>query len=671
MDEWGETLGSLRKMILPVGVSWGRAYAPTLNVSVKGGNPKYSEAFLTVLLEEHEAEWHSIQRESLDSASRILSEELANLEEKMRSAEEDVIEYQRLHDMARISLRGASERSYLSALVNRRRQLTTELMMLEHQYPILKNQNAVVISDVIRLTRGTGAVEALDEMEEKNGEGGRRDVSQARKLVLPAELSGEQSDDPEIDVRGWQDLKVKLARLRQKARELSGNLKPEHPQIRAVRKDIRRIENQLEVAAQIELERLKDRHEALMIQLNAIESAEYKWQAKHLMVSQRQSELNRIASVVRRFENNHNTLYTRLHNLRVSEELKSDHWRIVEPVATRGRAVWPDPKKILLMVLALGVGSGLGVAMLSQVLDNKVQSIKDVEQEIGVPFLGGVPFWIRSGLEKAIRPIVTEEHASGAIEAYRGLRTNILAALGKINEKAVFVTSADSREGKTLTALNIAILVAQMNKKVVLVDMDLRRGTLHRSLGMEREPGIVEVLRGTHSLKEGIAQTRVENLCLLPRGGTVEHSAELLQSSDLENVLEEMQQDYDYIFIDTSPVLRVTDTVIAATTGVGVVLYVARVNHTPKPLIRYSLDMLKDARVLGLIMNSIEMHKVSSLYYAYQYPNYAYYSNAYAYGYDYYDGVTRRRRRRRRHPPRNGIRRSVEQWFRRVFLPMD
>jgi Mrp family chromosome partitioning ATPase len=111
--------------------------------------------------------------------------------------------------------------------------------------------------------------------------------------------------------------------------------------------------------------------------------------------------------------------------------------------------------------------------------------------------------------------------------------------------------------------------------------------------------------------------------------------------------------------------------VILCTQGVGVVVYVARVNHTPKPLIRYSLEMLKDAKVLGLIMNSIEMHKVSSLYYTYQYPNYAYYSNAYAYGYNYYyeeengaKGVAPRRRaaHHRNRSPRF-------QWLRDKLLP--
>ena len=155
-------------------------------------------------------------------------------------------------------------------------------------------------------------------------------------------------------------------------------------------------------------------------------------------------------------------------------------------------------------------------------------------------------------------------------------------------------------------------------------------------------------------------------------GRSFENAAELLQSGSLKAVFSDIQDDYDYILFDTSPVLRVTDTVIAANQGLGVIVYVARVNQTPKPLIRYSLTMLKDARVLGLIMNSIEMHKISSLYYTYQYPNYAYYSNAYAYGYNYYGektGVLRKQRAARRRSWSN-VWRNALKWLRRTFLPM-
>ena len=466
---------------------------------------------------------------------------------------------------------------------------------------------------------------------------------------------------------------MKLAHLEQREKEVSENLRPEHPERKAIRKEIENIKKQLEVGAEIEMGMLKDRHRALEIALNALEGAEYKWQAKNLLASTRRAELKRIASVVSRFEGNYNLLYSRLHNMRVSEELRAEHFRSVEDVNTTPTPVWPDPFKVLLVTLAIGLGTGFGLVMASQMLDNKVQSILDVEKTLGVPFLGGVPYWVHSGLEKTVRPIVTEEHSTGAIEAYRALRTTLLAALAKANEKIVLVTSADSKEGKTLTVLNLAIMVAQMRKKVLLVDMDIRRGRLHRSLDVDREPGVTNALREPKSLRHVIMPTRFENLFFVPTGGSVENSAELLQSSDIAGMFVDVQDDYDYIFVDSSPVLRVTDTVIVATHGVGVVVYVARVNRSPKPLIRYSLDMLKDAHVLGLILNSIEMHRISSLYYTYQYPNYAYYSNAYAYGYDYYDYGEGRRSTKKTSPRSRWerARRGIAQWVRRTFLPID
>jgi tyrosine-protein kinase Etk/Wzc len=418
---------------------------------------------------------------------------------------------------------------------------------------------------------------------------------------------------------------------------------------------------------------MRDRKKALTTHLDAIEAAEYKWQAKDLLAAKRQSEMRRIESVVGRYERNYDTLYSRLHTMRVSEELKAEHFSVVQPPEALKKPLWPDPLKVLLMAVGLGLGLGFGLAIVSQFFDNKVQTIKDVETELGIQFLGGIPFWVHSGLEKAIRPIVTEEHASGAVEAYRALRTIIIAAMEKVNEKIILITSADSREGKTLTALNLAIVMAQMNKKVLVLDLDLRRGRLHRSLGVDKDPGITDALKERKSLREVIRPSRIDNLYVAPAGSGVEDSAELLQSSDLVSMFVDIQDDYDYLVADTSPVLRATDTVILATHGLGVVAYVARVNHTPKPLIRYSLDMLEEARVLGLIMNSIEMHKVSSLYYTYQYPNYAYYSNAYAYGYDYYhfDDTTRSGRHAARRAVWQARRRQFSRWLRNTFLPAE
>jgi len=656
--EYAERLGGRNMMMPKLSVGTAKGLNPMVHITVQSGNAEYGRAFLGALIDEHRDQWNGIQRQSKNAAGEVLEEELSRLVEKIKKAEDNKIDFQRLHDIARVEARGSAETRYLMALMGRRNQLTTELMLLEAQYPALENANASVISNVGQLTKETGSVEAVPE-ETKDG--------------IPFTQNGPVRTEPAEDesIKGFQDLRVKLINLEEEKKNLEQVLKDDHPKLRAIRVEMKSLQDQLDAMAEVQLRKLRDRHKSLTIQLDAIEASEYKWKNKNYLASQYQAEYKRLVAVVKRFEENYSSIYSRLHAMRVSEELKAE--RIVPEDIVGGDApVWPDAAKILMMALAGGLGSGFGLAFLLQVVDNKVQSIKDVEDILGVPFLGGIPYWAHSGLENAIRPIVTEEHSTGAVEAYRALRTTILAEMNKRNEKILFATSADSREGKTLTSLNMSIMIAQMDKRVLVVDMDLRRGRLHRSLGLNREPGVTDILREGGTLKDVIQHSRIKNLDFAPAGSTIDDASELLQSADIVQLFVDVQDDYDYIIVDTSPVLRVTDTVIVTTQGIGVVLYVARVNHTPKPMIRYSLDMLKDAEILGLVMNSIEMHKISSLYYAYQYPNYAYYSNAYTYGYDYYyyDDTGGGRRRHKRSKAKHGMR-HAGRWLRNKIMPTE
>ena len=674
-DEWEGEFRTERDMALPVKVGRSRKLGSTIEISVESRVPRYAEAFLGELLEAHKQEWGAIQKTASANAANMLEGELRRLEQKIRRAEDDLIEYLRLHDILRTDAKSTMESRYLGALMERRSQLTTELMLLEAQYPTLNNANPSVISHINQLTRETGSVEALpEEGEFVDGKDSGRSRFGMKKPPLPSELTDQGASGNEDDLRGWQNLRVTLARLKHKQRELAKVFNPSARQYKDVLKQIEETEKKIEIAAQTEMGKLKDRHDALTIQLKAIEQAEYKWKANNLLASQRKAELNRISDVVDRFESNYDKLYGRLHEMKVAEELKSEHFHPVEKVTTDSRPVWPDPLKVLLVALAIGLGSGFGVALLMQTMDNKVQSISDVEDFLQVPFIGGVPYWVHGGLEKSVRPIVTEENSTGAVEAYRALRTSLLANLTKMNENLLFLTSADSREGKTLTCLNLAILIAQMGKKVLLVDMDLRRGRLHRSVGLDREPGVTDTLKNGTSIMDCIKETRIENLFFAPAGATLDNTAELLQAADVSGLLQEVKEEFDYVLVDTSPVLRVTDTVIVASEGIGCMAFVARVNHTPKPMVKYALDMLGEAKILGLIMNSIEMHRISSLYYAYQYPNYAYYANAYAYGHDYYyygEGHRGQKQTRHRKGPFGQKRQQLMQWVRKTFMPTD
>ena len=664
-QEWGPKVGSHRKLSLKINARLDRASKNRIAVSVVSENPDYGKAFLTTVMKQHEARWERRQRWGMDQSVKMLTREMANIEEMISETEDSIMRFKKLHDLTRGQARGEAESGYVRSLVSQRRSLSTQMMMMEAENEFLKDANASVISQVGKLTRDTVSA-SLAELAAITGE---NDDSTGKAEAKNEEVSEEEEEWQ----RGWQSLRYRLVKLQEREKRLAVDLKSDNPTLMAVRREINSIQSQLDVGAEMQRRNLMDRYVSLQITLDAVEAAEFRWTEKYFELIHQQAELNRIQKQLSRYEGNYDTLFNRLHDLRVTETMKAERFS-ASGVSTGSKPTWPDPMKVLLVALAMGLASGFGLALLVQVLDNKIQSIKDVEKDLGIPFLGGVPYWVHSGLETAIRPIVTEEHSTGAIEAYRALSTSVIAGLDKMNEKVVLVTSADSREGKTLTTLNLAIIVARMNKKVLLIDLDLRRGRLHRSLGIDKDPGVSDVLMKKVLVRGAITGTRVEGLDMIATGSGTEETAELLQSSSLREIFDDVLDDYDYVFADTSPVLRVTDTVIMATQQLGAILYVARVNHTPKPLIRYSLDMLKDSRVLGLIMNSIEMHKISSLYYAYQYPNYAYYSNAYAYGYGYYyygDKADKKKKQLRRGRGRSDGRGGVGKWLRRTFLPVE
>ena len=239
----------------------------------------------------------------------------------------------------------------------------------------------------------------------------------------------------------------------------------------------------------------------------------------------------------------------------------------------------------------------------------------------------------------------------------------------KAGKKVILITSADSKEGKTLTTLNLAIMIAKTGKRVLLMDMDLRRGVLHKSLECERSPGVVDALRDHRPVSEVVCATPHENLWFVPAGSVEKGTSELLHAADVEAFLSDVIDKFDYIVMDSAPVLRVTDTVILANCPLVCVVYIAHANKTSKPVVKYSLDMLGDVHVIGLIVNSIEMHRISSLYYAYQYPNYAYYSYAYKYGYNYdlYDEHGRRAGLGRL----GKLRTAMTRWMRRSTLSSE
>lgn len=625
-DEWGPYTRYFRGGHLPeVTARRRRGLHDTLDISVRGGHPEYLEAFLKVLLEEHESEWYDRHAESSEGAIEVLETELAAMQDQITRAEEELIEFQRLHDIARIEAIGAHESRQLSSLISRRGQLSTEIMMLESQYPFLQDADLGVIDSVDMMTRETAWLAMIG-----SGDDNSEDFERSGMGLHPMIFGAPRDEASAAVMRGWQELRVELERLREREKELAENFTADHPRRIEIANQIKETQEQLDKETRVRMQRLLDRREALQIQLSALRDAEEDWQARNLLASRRRSELDRLSNVLRRYESNYNTLYARLHDLRVSRELNAETFNVVRPVKTDDKPVWPDPLRIFMLALVIGLGGGLGLTLAFDYFGNRIQFPRDVEQDLHQPFLGGIPYWAHSGLDNMVRPTIIENENQSAIEAYRTLRSMILDELAKINENTVLFSSADSREGKTLTVLNTSILTARLGRRVLLLDMDLRRGRLHRSLDLNRSPGVTEALQNGRPLRDFVAPTRFENLDFIPSGKPINHAAEIFHGDTLNRLLEPLKQEYDYIFVDTPPILRASESMMMCNQRAGGVVFLARVNRTSKPLIRYALKMIKEAHILGIVVNSIELHRISSLYYVYQYPNASY--NYYEYG---------------------------------------
>jgi capsular exopolysaccharide synthesis family protein len=205
-------------------------------------------------------------------------------------------------------------------------------------------------------------------------------------------------------------------------------------------------------------------------------------------------------------------------------------------------------------------------------------------------------------------------------ESYRALRTSLLLTNLGAPPKVIMVTSALPQEGKSTTSINCAIVLAQKGVRVLLIDADLRRPSIHKTLGMGPRSGLSNVLTGSTTLQQAIARTPIlPNLHVLPAGTPPPNPAELLASTNMRDVLAQLRDEYDHIVLDTPPTLSVTDAVVLSPRADAVIL-VIRSGQTTKQALRRSRDVLMqvNAKVSGVLLNAVDLSS-PDYYYYYEY----------------------------------------------------
>ena len=203
-------------------------------------------------------------------------------------------------------------------------------------------------------------------------------------------------------------------------------------------------------------------------------------------------------------------------------------------------------------------------------------------------------------------------------EQYRAIRTNIEYSNVDQNTKTILVTSSDKNEGKTTTVSNLAVSFANLNKKVLIVDCDLRNPSIHKMFRLNNIYGLTDILAKDRAVDKCIQETELENLYVLTAGAIPPNPAEILSSEKMKNLIEDLKNIYDYIFIDTPPIGLVTDAGVLSSFIDGVVLVVKSESVEKKYLeeTKKKLDAV-DARILGAILNSYKSEQKDYNYYSY------------------------------------------------------
>jgi len=342
-------------------------------------------------------------------------------------------------------------------------------------------------------------------------------------------------------------------------------------------------------------------------------------------------------------------LQTRLQEARILEAVQDATVRIVDPAILPADPIKPRAALNLLLGLIVGGMLGVGIAFTREYMDETVHTREDIQNSTGgAPILGMIPRIRQATIngkgnngqiggagQLGERLVAGRDPRNPVSEAYRSLRTNLTFSNPDRPPKIIVFTSPLPQDGKSTTAANLAITLAQQGIRTLLVDADLRRGVLNGVFGVEREPGLTNVLAGSAGIPESIQPIDLQEsgkLDFMPAGPYPPNPAEVLGSQRMRSLLEALEERYDLVLIDSAPLTVVTDAAVLGTKVDGVVL-VARANVTPKGALRYAAEQLNSVRapLLGAVLNDVDFRRDSRYYSAYG--NYGYY-HQYYYGDD-------------------------------------
>ena len=419
-----------------------------------------------------------------------------------------------------------------------------------------------------------------------------------------------------------QSIKARLAELQRERSALLERYGEKYPDVIKVNGDIESSERQLQSELAKAIDAIRNDYESALTEERTLTAAleEQKGAAMDLdsksvsyTVLEREAESNRLV---------YEALLQREKELQVMANSTGNNVRLMDHAEVPGAPFTPNPRRDLTLAALAGLALALGLVLGIDYLDDTIKTPEDVTRKLKVPFLGMVP-----KVKGDDHPVLSTRVPHEFGEAYRALRTSLVFSNGAESTRVIMVTSSQPLEGKTTTACNMAIALAFGGARVLLIDADMRRPGVQRTLGVQNTIGLSHLLTGQATPRQAIQKLENPNLWVMTAGLVPPNPSELLASDRMKTLVHNAQNGpFDWVVIDTPPVLAVTDAVIISPLASGVVFVIGS-EMTRRRLTDRALETLMTSKpnLLGVVLNRVDLARNKyyySRYYGYKYKSY-------------------------------------------------
>ena len=443
------------------------------------------------------------------------------------------------------------------------------------------------------------------------------------------------------------NLKNSLADLLRKKSELREKYGEKHPRIMALNAEIKQQEDKIIEQIAMVAKSISTRYDIAFAQEKSIYAEMEREKNKAKNLTRKSIQFSVLQREVESNKQIYDTLLTRMKETSLTSGLNTSNLKIIDRAEASISPIKPKKKRNILLAIIVGLAMGTGMAFFLEYMDDSIESPEDIEKHLKIPFLGPLGYVKNADIKNSGKDseqtkwelFALNDPKSTIAEALRNIRTNISFRLKGKDDKSLVISSANPGEGKTIFAINMAILFASMGKKTGLIDADMRKPRIDKLVNIDRTPGLSDALIGEVQLSSIIKQVLLPNLYVIPAGTLPPNPAELLTSDRMDEFQQKFNKTFDIIIYDSPPMMSVTDSLILSKAAGNTVLII-KGGETERKSVKHAVRQLEelDAKILGTVLNEVAM--ATARYYG-KFGKYGKYSRYYRhyrryYKYDYY-----------------------------------